>query len=39
MINTEVVNIFRNIANILEIKGGNVFRIRAYERAAQNIEH
>lgn len=38
MINTEVVNIFRNIANILEIKGGNVFRIRAYERAAQNIE-
>ena len=38
MKNLEIVQIFREIANILEIKGGNVFRIRAYERAAQNIE-
>jgi len=38
MKNLEIVKIFREIANILEIKGGNVFRIRAYERAAQNIE-
>lgn len=38
MKNLEVATIFRDIANILEIKGGNVFRIRAYERAAQNIE-
>ena len=38
MKNTEVAQIFRNIAKILEIKGENVFRIRAYERAAQNIE-
>jgi DNA polymerase (family 10) len=36
--NLEVAKIFRDIANILEIKGENVFRIRAYERAAQNIE-
>jgi len=38
MKNLEVAEIFRNIAKILEIKGDNPFRIRAYERAAQNIE-
>ena len=38
MKNIEIAKIFRNIARILEIKGENVFRIRAYERAAQNIE-
>lgn len=34
----EVSEIFRDMAKILEIKGDNPFRIRAYERAAQNIE-
>jgi len=38
MRNLEIVRIFRDIAQILQIKGGNVFRVRAYERAAQNIE-
>lgn len=38
MINSDVAYIFRNIAKILQIKGENPFRIRAYERAAQNIE-
>lgn len=38
MKNLEVARIFHEIAKILEIKGGNPFRIRAYERAAQNIE-
>ena len=38
MKNLEVSGIFREIAKILEIKGDNPFRIRAYERAAQNIE-
>jgi len=38
MRNQEIAEIFRDIANILEIKGENPFRIRAYERAAQNIE-
>ncbi len=38
MKNLEISAIFREIANILEIKGDNPFRIRAYERAAQNIE-
>jgi len=38
MKNLLVAGIFRNIAKILEIKGDNPFRIRAYEKAAQNIE-
>ena len=38
MKSAEIAEIFRDIAKILEIKGENVFRIRAYERAAQNIE-
>ena len=38
MKNLEISTIFRDIAKILEIKGDNPFRIRAYERAAQNIE-
>ncbi|TAM38580.1 DNA polymerase/3'-5' exonuclease PolX [bacterium] len=38
MKNLEIAQIFRDIARILEIKGENIFRIRAYERAAQNIE-
>lgn len=38
MNNSNIAAIFRDIANILEIKGENIFRIRAYERAAQNIE-
>jgi len=38
MQNSDVSRIFRDIASILEIKGENVFRVRAYERAAQNID-
>ncbi|MFA5118329.1 MAG: DNA polymerase/3'-5' exonuclease PolX [Candidatus Omnitrophota bacterium] len=38
MINTLIVRIFRGIAQILEIKGENRFRVRAYDRAAGNIE-
>ena len=38
MKNLEISAIFREISDILEIKGDNPFRIRAYERAAQNIE-
>lgn len=38
MKNQEIVKIFRDFANLLEIKGDNPFRIRAYDRAAQNIE-
>ncbi|MCX7612734.1 MAG: DNA polymerase/3'-5' exonuclease PolX [Caldimicrobium sp.] len=38
MKNREVAEILRKTAQLLEIKGDNPFRIRAYERAAQTIE-
>ncbi|MDD3296187.1 MAG: DNA polymerase/3'-5' exonuclease PolX [Candidatus Omnitrophica bacterium] len=38
MQNKDISHIFREIAKILELKGENLFRIRAYERAAQTIE-
>jgi len=38
MRNQAVAEIFNDIADILEIKGDNPFRIRAYRRAAQNID-
>jgi len=38
MKNQEVAKIFREIAKILELKEDNPFRIRAYEKAAYNIE-
>jgi len=38
MKNLEISAIFHEIVKILEIKGDNPFRIRAYDRAAQNIE-
>ena len=39
MKNSEVVNVFQDIADLLELKGENVFKIRAYQRAARAIEH
>ncbi len=38
MKNLEIARIFNRIADILEIEGENPFRIRAYRRAAQNLE-
>jgi DNA polymerase (family 10) len=38
MKNQDIVRIFNDIADLLEIKGENPFRIRAYRRAALNIE-
>jgi len=38
MKNQEIARIFNEIADLLEIKGDNPFRIRAYRRAALNIE-
>jgi DNA polymerase (family 10) len=37
MKNLEIAKIFHSIAQILEIKNENVFRIRAYERASQIV--
>jgi len=36
--NAEIAAIFRRVASLLEVKGGNPFRVRAYEKAARNIE-
>lgn len=38
MKNQEIADIFNKIADLLEMKGENPFRIRAYRRASQNIE-
>lgn len=38
MRNFEIAAIFNEIADLLEIKNENPFRIRAYRKAAQNIE-
>jgi DNA polymerase (family X) len=38
MKNREIARIFNDIADLLEIKGENPFRIRAYRRAALNVE-
>ncbi len=38
MKNQEIAKIFNEIADLLEIKNDNPFRIRAYRRAALNIE-
>lgn len=34
----DIANIFYSIADILELRGENLFRIRAYRKAARNIE-
>jgi DNA polymerase (family 10) len=36
--NTEIANIFYEIANLLEIEGANPFRVRAYRDAGRTIE-
>ena len=38
MINQQIAQTFNRIANLLEIKGGNRFRVRAYRNAARTIE-
>jgi DNA polymerase (family 10) len=39
MKNAEIAIVFQDIAELLEIKGENPFKIRAYQRAAHTIEH
>ena len=38
MKNQQIAKIFSEISELLELKGENVFRIRAYRRAAQNMD-
>jgi DNA polymerase (family 10) len=39
MENSEFAQVFREIAELLELKNDNPFKIRAYQKAAQNIEN
>ncbi len=38
MVNQQIAKIFNEMADLLEIKDENPFRVRAYRRAAQNID-
>ena len=38
MKNTEIARVFEDIAYLLKCKKDNIFKIRAYERAAKSIE-
>jgi len=37
--NSEIAKVFEDIADLLELKGENVFKIRAYQRVVRSIEH
>jgi DNA polymerase (family 10) len=39
MKNTEIAKVFEDMADLLELKGENKFKIRAYQRAARAIEY
>ena len=39
MENAEVAKVFQDIADLLELKGENVFKIRAYQKAVFSLEH
>jgi len=38
MKNTEIAKVFADIGDLLELKGENPFKIRAYQRAVRSIE-
>ncbi len=38
MQNSEVARVFRDIAELLKLKKENIFKIRAYQKAARSIE-
>ena len=38
MQNTEIAAVFQDIAELLKLKKDNIFKIRAYEKAARSIE-
>ncbi len=39
MKNSEIAKVFEDIADLLELKGENPFKIRAYQRVVRSIEH
>ncbi|MFC1915459.1 hypothetical protein ACFLW4_02040 [Chloroflexota bacterium] len=38
MRNTEIAKVFEDILELLKLKKNNIFKIRAYEKAARSIE-
>jgi len=38
MTNTEITKVFEDIAELLKLKKENIFKIRAYQKAARSIE-
>ncbi len=39
MKNSEIAKVFQDIADLLELKGENRFKIRAYQKVVRSIEH
>ncbi|OGO02155.1 MAG: hypothetical protein A2Y72_02135 [Chloroflexi bacterium RBG_13_53_26] len=39
MKNSEVAQVFQDIADLLELKGETLFKVRAYQKAVRSIEH
>ncbi len=39
MKNSDIAKVFQDIADLLELKGENPFKIRAYQRVVRSIEH
>ena len=39
MKNSDIAKVFQDIADLLELKGENPFKIRAYEKVVRSIEH
>ncbi|HWR69699.1 MAG TPA: helix-hairpin-helix domain-containing protein, partial [Dehalococcoidia bacterium] len=39
MNNGEVARVFQDIADLLELKGESIFKVRAYQKAVRSIEH
>ncbi len=39
MNNAEIAKVFYDVADLLDLKGENPFKIRAYQKAARSIEH
>jgi len=38
MLNAEIAKVFQDIAELLKLKKDNIFKIRAYQKAAHSIE-
>ena len=39
MNNKEVAKVFQDIADLLELKGENIFKIRVYQKVARSVKH